>query len=478
MAHQVQHGGDSRPDALIRLIQQDSDQPIDLSPEEVAAFRREEFTRDPGDMVEVFPTSGPRTILLGVGSGEPRALRIAGARLFAALAKRGIATAHFAGPDSETMGQSLAEGLQIGAGPYRLFPGSVGEVSDHELSIRGLNQSLDKGLSRGLKIGKAANFARELATTPPNIATPRWMAEQAQSLADQHESLSIEVIEGDRLESERLAGHLNVGRASVNPPCMIVLRYLPEGGDSGEKPVVLIGKTITYDTGGLSIKSKTGMPGMKFDKSGGCAVLGAMQAVAETIKPDYPVTAILVAAENSISDRAYRPDDVITYRNGVTVEITNTDAEGRLVLADGLCWAAEKENAACIIDIATLTGGIVTALGSTFAGLYSTDDALANEILAAGQSAGEWVWRMPHAEAYRKMMRSEVADVKNSDLGGKAHPCQGASFLTYFCPPEIPYAHIDMAGVSHLEKSDYGTDGASGWGVGLFAQFLTARGAQ
>ncbi len=477
MPHTVQHGGESRPDALIRLISQGSDDPIDLSVVESTALRRPEFAREAGEIVEAFPSSGPRTILLGIGKGSPRELKIAGSRLFAAIIKRKIETVHFSAStgDAAAFGQGIGEGLQIGAGPFKLFPGSAGETPDHALNVRGLDETFDKGLQRGLQIGEAANLSRRLATTPPNVATPKFMAEEAQKLADQFSSLTIEIIEGDRLESEQMAGHLSVGRASSNPPCIIVLRYQPENGESDQKPVVLLGKTITYDTGGLSIKTKNGMPGMKYDKSGGCAVLGAMQACAQVVKPNFPVTAILVAAENSISSNAYRPDDVITYRNGVTVEITNTDAEGRLVLADGLCWAVDKENPACIVDIATLTGGVVTALGSTFGGLFSTDDALAEEVSTAGERSGEWVWRLPHAEAYRKMMRSEVADIKNSDPGGKAHPCQGAAFLTYFCPPELPYAHIDMAGVSHLDKGDYGLDGASGFGVGLFTEFLSHR---
>src|SRR5207302_8129132 len=179
-------------------------------------------------------------------------------------------------------------------------------------------------------------------------------------------------VQGDDLESQGLQGLVTVGRASAHPPCLIRLAYRPTGGAGGAdaRPVALLGKTITYDTGGLTLKINNGMVGMKRDKDGGCAVLGAMHAIATLVKPDVPVVGLLVAAENCVSESAMRPDDVITYRNGVTVEVTNTDAEGRLVLADGLCWACDEENASIIIDLATLTGGVITALGSTFAGMF------------------------------------------------------------------------------------------------------------
>jgi leucyl aminopeptidase len=200
-----------------------------------------------------------------------------------------------------------------------------------------------------------------------------------------------------------------------------------------------------------------------------------MKAIVEHLRPPFPVVGLLVAAENSISENAYRPDDIITYRNGVTVEITNTDAEGRLVLADGLCWACDNESPDCIIDIATLTGGVVTALGSEMAGVFSEDDQLFAEVALAGSESGEKIWRLPLNDAYRDMMKGSVSDIINSVIGGSAHPCQGAAFLSYFCKPEVPFAHIDMAGVSHCRKDEFGYEGPSGWGVRLFCQLLLNR---
>ena len=197
-------------------------------------------------------------------------------------------------------------------------------------------------------------------------------------------------------------------------------------------------------------------------------------AIATTIRPDRRVVALLAAAENSISDEAYRPDDVITYRNGVTVEVTNTDAEGRLVLADALCWACDRENPACVIDLATLTGGVVVALGDTFAGMFCEDDRLRGRIEQASALSGERVWRLPMHQEYRDLMKSPVADIVNSNPNRKAHPIQGAAFRSVFVEKNVPWAHIDIAGV-HAADGDSGPfiKGPTGWGVRLLADFLS-----
>jgi leucyl aminopeptidase len=254
---------------------------------------------------------------------------------------------------------------------------------------------------------------------------------------------------------------------------MIRLEYTPEDG-AGDRPAVLIGKTMCYDSGGLSLKINNTMVGMKRDKDGGCAVLGAMHAIATTIRPKRRVVALLAAAENSISDEAYRPDDVLRYRNGVTVEVTNTDAEGRLVLADALCWACEVEKPAYIIDLATLTGGVVVALGSTYCGMFCEDDALRARVEAASATSGERVWRLPMHKEYRDMMKSPVADIVNSNPNRKAHPIQGAAFLSFFVEEKVPWCHLDIAGV-HESDGDSGPfiKGPTGWGARLLAELLT-----
>ncbi|MBK7403416.1 MAG: hypothetical protein IPJ41_01975 [Phycisphaerales bacterium] len=267
-----------------------------------------------------------------------------------------------------------------------------------------------------------------------------------------------------------------MGAASDCKPCLIRLEYTPRGASRSGKPAVLVGKTMTYDSGGLSLKINNGMVGMKRDKDGGCAVFSAMHAIATVIKPNRRVVALLSVAENSISDEAYRPDDVITFRNGVTVEVTNTDAEGRLVLADALCWACDKEDPAFIIDLATLTGGVVVALGSTYAGMWCDDDKLRRHVEDASEASGERVWRLPHHAEYRDMMKSPIADILNSNPNRKAHPIQGAAFLSYFVEKGIPWCHLDIAGV-HATESDKGPfiAGPTGWGTRLLAELISAR---
>ncbi|QYU70324.1 leucyl aminopeptidase family protein [Leptolyngbya sp. 15MV] len=238
-------------------------------------------------------------------------------------------------------------------------------------------------------------------------------------------------------------------------------------------PASIAARVTSIDPGGLSLKVNNGMVGMKRDKDGGCAVLGAMHAIATVIKPRVPVVAFLCAAENSVSDNAYRPDDIITYRNGVTVEVTNTDAEGRLVLADALCYACEVERPSMMVELSTLTGGVVVALGSTFAGYFCEDAALRDRLEKASALADERIWRLPMHQEYRDMMKSPVADILNSNPNRKAHPIQGAAFLSYFVEPGVPFAHIDIAGV-HVAEADSGAfvKGPTGWGVRLLAALL------
>ncbi|MFN7171906.1 MAG: leucyl aminopeptidase family protein [Fimbriimonadaceae bacterium] len=363
----------------------------------------------------------------------------------------------------------IGEAAELRSWNKNLFPGSAArEETYRTLEPVIWNEDSREAYWRGVRTGTAENFARTLAQTPPNVATPFWMAEVARELAQKND-LIYSVLRFDELAENDLTGLINVGKASENPPCLVRLEYRPTEGF--QKTVVLIGKTITYDTGGLSLKTRDGMVGMKVDKSGGCAVLGAMQLLAQVIRPDVRVVALLAAAENTISDEAYKPDDVLRFRNGVTVEVTNTDAEGRLVLADALCWACDQEQADCILDIATLTGGIVTALGDQFAGLFCTNPRLQEHLVRIGDATGEPLWPMPLTEGYRDMMRSEVADIVNSAKKRTAHPVQGAAFLSYFVDKNIPWAHIDIAGTATTDrKSAVFEAGPTGFGTKLLAQ--------
>ncbi|MEZ6319427.1 MAG: leucyl aminopeptidase family protein [Phycisphaerales bacterium] len=456
------------------------------------AAGRAEATGDLGSLVTAFPgePKGPeRVIILGLGDKASFTLgdlRAAAAALGREAARAKFTTAEVAldgalgalakkKQDAHRAGSAFGEGLGLIAWTCDEFRGSATPKPDRvKLSVRSTDSGFDAGLARGIGIAESANVARTLSQTPPNIAHTDYIAREAMALARKHPSLKCTVIKGAQLEKEGLQGLINVGKASDRAPCLIRLEYTPTTGKAA-KPVVLVGKTMTYDSGGLSIKVNNGMKGMKRDKDGGCAVFGAMHAVATVIKPRRRVVALLSVAENSISDNAYRPDDVIEFRNGVSVEVTNTDAEGRLVLADALCWACDKEKPECIVDLATLTGGVVVALGKVFAGMWCDDDKLRAKIEAASDASGERVWRLPHHPDYRAMMKSPVADIVNSAPVREAHPIQGAAFLSYFVADGVPWCHLDIAGV-HAVDSASGPfiAGPTGFGTRLLAELLDA----
>ncbi len=451
-----------------------------------AAGKRSEASGVLGSIAEAFPTgrgAPGRVIIVGLGDKKDfgsAALRTAAAAAARRLAKTkcSSATIDLASPikaarlDNMTAGQAFGEGVGLASWTCDTFRGSGTPDPERTKLVIVVTGSFGNGVKRGLGLAESVNIARTLSQTPPNVATPMFMAAQARKISRQT-GMTCRVIKGRQLEAERLEGLINVGKASENEPCLIRLEYKPRARGKSAKPAVLVGKTVTYDTGGLSIKPPASMKGMKRDKDGGCAVLGAMHAIATVIKPSRPVVALLVAAENSISDNAYRPDDVLTFRNGVTVEVTNTDAEGRLVLADGLCWACEKEDPAYVVDMATLTGGVVIALGSTYAGLWCDDDRFRAKVEAAADASGERVWRLPHHAEYQEMMRSPVADIVNSAPVREAHPIQGAAFLANFVDDGIPWAHIDIAGVhaTEKEKGPFGP-GPTGFGVRLLADLV------
>jgi len=461
---------------------------LDPTGHAACAAERPEATGEVGTVVEAFPEKGyDRVIVVGLGEKDGfdhHAVRNAAAGVGRALAKSksdsaGLAIHHAiarlpkaAKVDMHACASAAGEGLGMIAWNYDTLRGSATTRKDRlKLSIHCEDAKFRAGVERGLGLAEGCNIARTLSQTPPNIATPAWIAAEARKMA-RKTGLKCTVMQGKQLEDQKFTGLINVGKASENLPCMIRLEYTPVRGKSKE-PVVLIGKTMTYDSGGLSLKVNNGMKGMKRDKDGGCAVFGAMHTIATTIKPNFPVVALLACAENSISDEAYRPDDVIEFRNGVTVEVTNTDAEGRLVLADALCWACEKESPAAIVDMATLTGGVVVALGSVYAGLWCDDDALRAKVDAAAEASGERVWRLPHHADYNAMMKSPIADIVNSAPVREAHPIQGAAFLSYFVDKTIPWAHIDIAG-THATEKDKGCfiAGPTGFGARLAAELI------
>lgn len=456
-----------------------------------AAFARAEFAGDAGSSAIAYPEAGyERVVVVGLGDaadfGTDR-LRLAGAAAARALAGTGVKVAEVSLPGLSSSkrtpkgkvhagraGSAFAEGAGLAVWRCEQFRGKATPSRKYgRLTLRSSDRSFASGMKRGAGLAESANWCRTLSQTPPNVATPDYMAKQARTLTKH--GCKVTVLRGAQLDKERLVGLKTVGQASDHTPCLIRIEWAPQG-TARQRPAVLIGKTVTYDSGGLSLKINNSMKGMKRDKDGGCAVLGAMHAVAAVLKPKRRVVALLSAAENAISDEAYRPDDVITFRNGVTVEVTNTDAEGRLVMADALCWSCDKEDPAYIVDVATLTGGVVVALGSAYAGLWCDDDDLRERIETAGEGAGERVWRLPLNRQYRDMMKSPIADVHNSAPVREAHPIQGAAFLSYFVDNGVPWAHIDIAGV-HATDSQKGPidPGPTGYGTRLLAELLDSE---
>ncbi|MGN6585936.1 MAG: leucyl aminopeptidase family protein, partial [Solirubrobacterales bacterium] len=311
---------------------------------------------------------------------------------------------------------------------------------------------------------EAQNRARDLQGTPANFATPSHLAERAEEIAAGSDALSVEVFGRAELEEKGMGGLIAVGQGGPQEPKLIVLRYA--GGGSGPK-LALVGKGVTFDTGGISLKPGAGMHEMKMDMSGGAAVLEATAAIAELGLP-LDLIAVVPSTENMPSGTAIKPGDVITQYNGKTVEVNNTDAEGRLILADALAYAVEQ-GAERIVDLATLTGAVEIALGSTYAGLISNDDALSAAVTEAGEITGELVWRLPLHPEYKELMKGTVADLSNLGKKRKAGTITAASFLEEFVG-ETPWAHVDIAGTAWDVGREYTGNDASGYGVRLLVE--------
>ena len=421
-----------------------------------------------------------QAILIGLGDATPTrtALRNAGGRLVVALHAMGASAAridvapHLTGPlkNKPAVAQAIAEGMVLANWRQESWRGtaSKGDPATGTLILTSPHGGSRGGLRRGCILADAANEARRLGSTPPNIAHPGWIARQARAMA-RRLGMQCTVISAAKAKESGMGGLTAVGQGSEHPPCLVHLTWKPKRSSGGPK-LAFVGKTITYDTGGYSLKISNGMKGMKYDMCGGAAVMGAMQAIA-SLKLPIEVHAVLPCAENMVSERAYRPDDIIKMFNGVTVEVTNTDAEGRLVLADALAWTCRKIKPTHIIDIATLTGGVVVALGQWCAGMWSRDASLRKTLQNVGDDSGEQVWRMPLWKEHRDFMRANHADIWNSGPKRDGHPIQGAAFLSYFVEPEIPWAHIDIAGPATTESStDLYAAGPTGFGARLLAE--------
>jgi len=330
-------------------------------------------------------------------------------------------------------------------------------------SVLGGSQS---AIDRGRIIAEAQNFTRTLANEPSNVLTPLKLAEAARQMAAEF-SLDCEVLEQDRMRQLGMGALLGVAQGSAEPPALIILRYQPATAPASKDHLGLIGKGVTFDTGGISIKPAEGMEKMRYDMAGGAAMLGAMRAISQ-LKPAIPVTALIPAVENMPGSKAQRPGDIVTSLSGKTVEVLNTDAEGRLILIDALTYA-QRIGCTHLVDAATLTGSIVVALGAVNIGAFTNNQPFVDKLIGVAKSEGEKVWQMPMDEEYKEALKSSFADLHN--IGGRpAGSITAAWFIGEFVG-DTPWVHLDIAGTAWLDDAKpYMAKGASGVGVRTFVK--------
>ena len=377
----------------------------------------------------------------------------------------------------ETQTQAAIEGALLGMYTFKKY--QQADVHGNGRGITKISVLADAAhharfqpaLERAVALAEATNFTRDLVNEPPNVLTPTELANRASLIAKQFD-LDFEALDRSQMQELGMGGLLGVSQGSEEPAKFIIMRYRGAPTRS-KKDVVLVGKGITFDTGGISIKPAENMHQMKGDMAGAAAVIGAMYAIA-ALKPAINVTVLVPTTENMPSGTAYRPGDILRIMNGKTIEIVNTDAEGRLVLADALSYAVLKEQATTIIDVATLTGGIVIALGSVMSGMFCNDDELSTEIIEAGQMVGEKFWRMPLDDEYAEAIHSDIADIKQTG-GRPASSVTAAKILEHFVG-DAHWAHLDIAGTDFSEsKKSYAEKGATGFAARTLAELVLKR---
>jgi leucyl aminopeptidase len=408
-----------------------------------------------------------------------RALRKAGARrvgLALAWAESGVnlAVAARAATEGALTGlyefrlyKSKQNGAANGAGAAESETSGDKCIESITVLGRGREPALRAAVERGRILAEATNFARDLGNEPPNVLTPTEFAERARRMAEEV-GLECEVFGPERMRELGMGALLGVAQGSAEEPRFIILRH--RGGPASQKGPAFVGKGITFDTGGISIKPAEGMQAMKMDMCGGAAVIGAMRAIAQ-LKPPINVTAYVPTTENMPGGKAYRPGDVLRAMSGKTIEIVNTDAEGRLILADALSYAVQQ-GLSPLVDAATLTGAIVVSLGHIRAGLFSNDEALQRTVMSAAEIAGERFWPMPMDPEYGRLIASDVADVKQT--GGRPGGAIAAAKVLESFVDDIPWAHLDIAGMNARDKRDAeGDAGATGFGVRTFVEIAT-----
>ena len=465
---------------LLAVALFEGESPRDLGEGATRVVSDGDFAGKPNETALLYGQQGPAPRLLLVGLGErdlatPEKLRRTAATVArrARTLKLGEAALSLPTlPDTGTReaARAAAEGVKLG---LYCFDRHKTAANGHDLGTFWLvadDGALDEareGSELGEKVAGGSVLARDLANEPSNVATPEYLAQKARGIAEEY-GMRSDVLDTAGIEDEGLTGLATVGRSASNEPRFIVLEHR-KGGE--EAPVVLIGKAVTFDSGGISIKPSAGMEEMKFDMSGGAAVLGAMEA-AGALDLQLNVIALVPATENLPGGDAFKPGDVLEMHSGKTVEIVTTDAEGRLILADALSYARRYEPSA-VIDCATLTGACVVALGNHASGLMGNDEDLIAELQTAGEATGEKAWPLPLLEEYTEQIKGDTADIKNSG-GRQGGALTAGAFLKEFA--DYPWAHLDVAGTAYGKKGNaYTTNGATGVPTRLLVEFLLGR---
>jgi leucyl aminopeptidase len=449
-----------------------------------ALLQRRRFEGKSGQTITLERPGGSPASLILVGLGDPADFGLEALRQASAAAARSAAAAGAValglwlpveGLEPVAAAAAMAEAVRLGLYADQRFKSESEPLSQPEdVSLLGLAPGAEVGLAHVAATCSGVELARRLVAAPPNKATPQSLAEEAAAIADAF-GLELKVLERDDCEALGMGAYLGVAQGSDLPPKFIHLTYRPTGEVT--RRVVLVGKGLTFDSGGYNLKTAgSQIEMMKYDMGGSAAVLGAARAIAEIRPAGLEVHVIVASCENMISGGAIHPGDVLTASNGKTIEINNTDAEGRLTLADALVYACGLEPDA-IVDLATLTGACVIALGEEIAGLWSPSDGLAEALLSAGNAGGEAFWRMPLRGSYKKGLKSPIADLKNTGPrpGGSI---TAALFLQDFVTKGLPWAHLDIAGTVWSDKAR-GVDpaGATGFGVRTLVAWLVAGAA-
>ncbi|HEY6771608.1 MAG TPA: leucyl aminopeptidase [Solirubrobacterales bacterium] len=419
----------------------------------------------------VHPGTPHRALVVGLGDRKdftPERARVGAAiaaRTAGSVDASSLALSGPEGDDPAGVASAMVEGAILASYRFDRFK-TMGD-DDEDGDSNDLEEIVvvgDGGLAEAVEAARvgaeAENFARELQDLPSNVVTPSYLAGRAKAISEEHDSVSFEALGREQIKEKGMGGLVAVSQGTAEEPQLIVLRY--EGG--GDETLGLVGKGVTFDSGGISIKPAAGMQEMKMDMSGAAAVIEAVSAIAKLALP-INVLAVVPSTENMPSGTAIKPGDIITQLNGRTVEVNNTDAEGRLILADALAYAVEL-GADRIVDLATLTGAVLIALGSTYAALISNDDAFAAEVEAAAEDTGELAWRLPlHAE-YKDLTKGTAADLTNASSKRKAGTIYAGSFLEEFVDGK-PWVHLDIAGTAWDVGREYVGKGPTGYGVRL-----------